>query len=301
MSEIRQDEPFESGSGSGQPAYDPLETWDTGPTRSAGEAPAGEPAGSASQADIEGNTTGNGDSHIKGSNQLVLRELGIPIDATSFILDTLERYNIKVPPEAGPLLRSYMNRAVVGHATALPAICRGFDCPFIDRCWIQQMNDQTGSQIPLPEGRPCPQEIAVLEATIAKLGEMLGLNQEDPASLEQYELVYELAANELLRTRTAYYLSDNPELFTKEIVGYSQQGTPIYEVKANPALAVTERLSKLVYKLREQLLATPRSQASAGKSILDASTKASKLRRRLLDLMKDRGLSDADFEVEDAE
>jgi len=230
-------------------------------------------------------------------SELTLDELGVPIDATAFLFETLQRYEIEVPAEAGPLFKRYLQRAVRGHAGALPAICQGENCPFLQHCWIRQINEEAGTQLPYPVGKACPQEVAVLEATIVKLAQLLGLDPGDPSSAEQMELIYELAAHELLRTRVAYYLAENPQLFSREVVGYSQQGVPIFDVKINPALLATERLSKLVAKLREQLLATPKAQAQAGKALADPSTKAAELRKRLADLAKRRRITDAEFDV----
>lgn len=200
------------------------------------------------------------------------KELGIPLDESFFLLEALEKYNIKVPKAAGPLVRDFMHRAVRGSSGALPMGCQAEKCHVLHKCPLHKAG------LDLPTGQECPVELGLMEAWISKLAHSQGITDpSDPGQAEQMELIYEITGLELNRWRIAQHLSDNPEVIKREVSGYSNQGAPVYDLKINPGLASMERLSKMSLKIREHLLATPKAQAQVGKVSQDKATRASEL------------------------
>lgn len=239
------------------------------------------------------------DGNDLARNPLIDNTLGVPIDASIFV-EELERYKIDVPEGAGPLLVRLLSKAVKGNLAALPMLCKGEKCPFLGQCWIRELNDR-GHKTAYPIGKQCPQEMIVLELWIKKLAGNIGLNPDNPEDALQLELVYELATNELMRYRAAFHLSTDPELVKKSISAYGPKGEPVWEVKINPATALHERLSRLILKLKEQMLATPKAQAQVGR-VLDRNVQETlDKRRKAEELLKQRQAARIRDAAKDAE
>jgi hypothetical protein len=151
----------------------------------------------------------------------------------------------------------------------------------------------------------CPSEKAMIDMWVRKTVTSLDIDPTDPEQAVDMDMVYELAAIELLRMRAAFHLQQEPELVSEKIVGYSPQGQPIYDDKPSMALLILERQSKTVGKLREALLATRKAQAQAGQVASDHSVRTAnvvaKAREKLRERREAQKVNRAVDEAEEAE
>jgi len=208
-----------------------------------------------------------------------------------------ESAGVTVPKEKYEIIEKFMARAQYGHQAALPMKCKGKLCPFIGMCPLEQ------AELELPVGKDCPVEQALIQMWVNKTINALNIDPTDPEFSVDIDMIYELAGMELLRMRAGHHMSIDPSLVEEKIVGYSPQGQPIYDEKPKIALLILEKYSKVVNKLREQLLATRKSQAQAGQLAGDVSVRTANIMARAKKIAEARraggSIHDADFiEVE---
>ncbi len=195
-------------------------------------------------------------------------------------------------------IQRFVDQISLGFAATMTMIC-GPKCSFISACPIKQ------SGAPLPYGKRCPVESSIIAVWVNKHLKALGIEDyDDPAHSFDLDLLYELAGQELIRWRCGVHLSDDPELVTNQLVGYSVNGEAIFSDVINPVLDVMERAGRNVAKIREALLATRKSQIEAGRNTLDPSQKASDLRAKAQKIAARRKLAqeqikDVEYEVKD--
>jgi hypothetical protein len=197
------------------------------------------------------------------------------------------------------IIDKFYHRAKYGHQGAMPMMCKGQSCRFLNMCPLAE------AKVELPINKRCPVEGSLIEIWAGKLIQSLSIEVDNPDYAVDMDMVYELAGLELIRNRAAVHLSDDPDLFKEKVVGYSPQGDKIYDSKPNLALLILEKYGKRVDKLREQLLATRHSQARLGKLTSDNSVRAANIRRRAQEIAqtrKDGGkIEDADFSIREKE
>ena len=206
---------------------------------------------------------------------------------------------VVIPAEKAVVLRQFLKTAKYGHQAALAMKCRGHGCAFYDICPLKQI------EVELPIGKQCPVEGALIQQWVNQFVDSLSIDPDDPTSAVEMHMIYELAGLELIRRRAAHELSEKPELVSREIVGYSPHGEAIYDDKPSQALLILERQSKIVNKLRDSLLATPKAQSQAGQSSRDLSTRTANIMEKALEIQKMRqkgkSIQDAEFEVKQDE
>jgi hypothetical protein len=198
-------------------------------------------------------------------------------------------------PEQLKILDDFMDSTRFGHTASLPMKCQGGSCPFLNICPLNRANME------LPVGKSCPVEQAIMAQWVSNTMNALGINPNNPEDSVDINMVFELAGMELIRYRSAWHLSISPELVEERIVGYSPQGDPIYDEKPKMPLLIMEKYAKVIGKLRDQLLATRRSQAQVGKISGDLSVRAANMQAKAREIAeKRRGkVQDADFKVKD--
>lgn len=206
---------------------------------------------------------------------------------------------IKLDTKDAAQLMQFMKDSRFGHQSSLTMICKGPACDFYNICPLRKI----GAKLPLEE--KCPVEHALVEQWVSMYMESLDLDPEEPANSIEVHMVYELAGLELIRRRAANELSRNPSLVRNDIVGYSPQGQPIYDDKPSQALLILERHSKIVNKLRDSLLATPKAAAQAGQITSDISTRTANIQARAKAIAESRrsgkSIEDVDFKIIDDE
>jgi len=217
------------------------------------------------------------------------------VDSLSSVAKLLDP---NVTEESLGIIKSFVDKANRGTSAALPLICNGKQCPFLHVCTLDQ------AKIPLPVGSKCPLELTLVSLWVNKHLKSLGIDDIDsPENSFDMDMLYELAAQELIRYRCGAYLSKNPNIVENKLVGESVQGTPIFADVMNPVMEAMDRAGRNISKLREALLATRKSQVSAGQAIIDVTEKAAQIRMKARELSKSRMskevIKDADFKVND--
>jgi len=199
---------------------------------------------------------------------------------------------VVVPHDKAAILKQFLKSSQYGHQASLAMKCKGTQCPYLDICPLHAIGAN------LPRGKPCPVENSLIEQWVQQFIESMGLDPDEPSNAVEMHMVYELAGLELIRRRAATELSKDPLLVKNSIVGYSPHGEPIFDDKPSQALLILERHSKIVNKLRESLLATPKSQSQAGQVSRDISTRTANImeRARKIREARQKGGSIADAE-----
>jgi len=229
------------------------------------------------------------------SKEEVSSEVYLPDVQESSLVKLSESAGVTVPREKYEIIEHFMARARYGHQAALPMKCKAKACPFLGMCPLET------AKLELPLGKDCPVEQALVQMWVNKTLGALNIDPEDPEYAVDIDMVYELAGMELLRMRAGHHMSTSPSLVEEKIVGYSPQGQPIYDEKPKVALLILEKYSKVVNKLREQLLATRKSQAQAGQLAGDVSVRTANIMSRAKKIAEARRagipIADADFSV----
>jgi hypothetical protein len=204
-----------------------------------------------------------------------------------------------ITEEQSRVLSAFMDKAVLGHQSALAMKCKGLRCHMLDICPLHK------AHITLPINESCPVEEALMQEWVTRTLTALNIDPSLPENAVDVNMVFELAGMEVIRWRTSWHLHNDAILVEERIVGYSPQGEPIYDEKPKMALLISERYAKVVGKLREQLLATRRSQAQVGKVSNDVSVRGANMVAKAKEIAKKRREKsvpiDADFEVKNGE
>lgn len=202
-----------------------------------------------------------------------------------------------IPVEKLSIIDKFMERAKYGHQASLPLICKGVACPFLRMCPLYQIEAK------LPLEKACPVEGALIEQWVQRTIKALNIDPANDEYAVDMDMIYELAGMELIRMRAGYHLSIDGSLVEEKIVGYSPQGDPIYDEKPRVSLLILEKYSKVISKLREQLLATRKAQAQVGQISSDPSVRTANIMAKAKALIEkrqqknDNNVTDVTFKV----
>ena len=215
-----------------------------------------------------------------------------PVVTDNLLVAATQECGVTVNADQLAFLDKFMANVMHGHQSSLPMICKAEHCPFVGLCPLKQ------AKVPLPLGKQCPVEKAVMAQWVQVTLTALNIDPKEVENAVDVSMVFELAGLEMLRYRAAWDLSKNPSLVEERIVGYSPQGEPIYGEQPKAALIVLEKYGKLVSKLRDQLLATRRAQAQVGKLSNDLSMRGAELLDKARELARKRKMQQDTVEVE---
>ena len=193
----------------------------------------------------------------------------------SYLVQTLQE-TLELTPEQVEGLNSYMVKARLGMSMQMaPLICND-KCPFKKKCPIVQQ------KLPLPFGKPCPVEIAVMKQYRDELTFSLGIDAESPGAAFDRKLLDDLAFIHMIKMRLGIEMSEtDPDVAKEKVVGYSPQGAPVYGTVTNPRLSVLEKLMKLEKQIMSELMATRRAKFQASGNPDDASQVGASLRDKM--------------------
>lgn len=203
---------------------------------------------------------------------------------TNYLLAVAEAESgSKLSKESARILENFVTSSSKGYAGSLPMKCAGEECPFLSACPLHQ----SGSALPV--GKACPVEKTIVARWVNKHLDALGIKDpEDPAHSFDMDLLYELAAKQLLQWRCSVHISDDPSLVSTKQIAATPQGEAIFADVINPVLDIMERLGRDINKIREALIATRESQVKAGQSAMDPSQAQAELRKKADDLFQYR-------------
>lgn len=223
-----------------------------------------------------------------------LPDIEIPSTGGELLASIAQNVGVEIPADKMSVLELFMKKVKYGHQAALAMVCKGLSCPVINMCPLHAIEAE------LPVGKPCPVEGALIEQWVKLYTESLGIDPDKTEDAIDMHMIYEIAGLELMRTRAAHELSKNPAITLEKVVGFSPQGDPMYDDKPAIPLLVMEKQAKTIAKIRDQLLATRRSQAQAGMISNDISVRAANLSEKAAKILEQRNKDsarDAEFEV----
>ena len=208
----------------------------------------------------------------------------------------------KITEQGRAIIRNFTIQMARGFVNAMPMLCRGKNCPFIKFCPLEQ------AKAPLPVGHACPVEMSMVQVWVNKHLIALGIKDvNEPQNSFDLDMLYEIAATELIRWRAAAHLSLNPPVVVESQIAATVQGDPIYGETISPALEIIELNTRLANRLKEALVATRKSQLEAGREMGDPSKKTSELvakarkkAQQRLSLSRE-DIKDAEFQVKEKE
>lgn len=208
-----------------------------------------------------------------------------------------EDISSNLPQSTKEATLKFINANAHGFVGGLAMQCRGERCPILSDCPLYQTN-QT-----LPVGSKCPFEASLVQTWVNRHLMALGIDDyADPANSFDMDMLYELAANELIKWKASQHLSRAGSIITERQVAANTQGDAIFAEVISPALEVIDVHTKITMKLRDALLATRKAQIQAGKDMGDPSKKAAELaekaRKKAMDrLGKGEQIKDAEYDV----
>lgn len=177
-----------------------------------------------------------------------------------------------LPEETQLATAKFIQQNANGFVGGLAMKCKGLNCPIIDSCPLHETNQ------PLPLGKSCPFEQGIVQTWVNKHLMSLGIDDHlAPENSFDMDILYELAANELIKWKAAQHLSDRGRVIEEKQVAANMQGDAIFAEVLSPAVELLEVHTKITMKLRDALLATRKAQIQAGKDMGDPSKKAAEL------------------------
>ena len=194
---------------------------------------------------------------------------------------------------------AFFQRNVHGFVGGLAMRCQGQRCPILDVCPLHE----TGQALPLK--KPCPFEAGIVQTWVNKHLMSLGIDDfAAPENSFDIDLLYELAAHELIKWKAAHHLSKKGNIIDDRQVAANMQGDAIFAEVISPALEILDTHNRITMKIRDSLLATRKSQIQAGRDMGDPSKKAAdlagKARAKALErLGRGERIQDAEFDVKD--
>ena len=206
---------------------------------------------------------------------------------------------VGMPKDTLAATEKFIQKNCNGFVGALSMKCKGLNCGILDVCPLYQ------TQQPLPLGKPCPFEQGIIQTWVNK--HLISLGIDDvyaPENSFDMDILYELAANELIKWKAAQHISDRGQVIEEKQVSATMQGDAIFGDVLSPAVELLEVHTKITMKLRDALLATRKAQIQAGKDMTDPSKKAADLaeaaRKKAMErLGRAEKIKDAEFEVQD--
>ena len=153
----------------------------------------------------------------------------------NFLKHDLDDYSdIKYTPEEARKIHYHLQRLSTGSTAMVPLFCAGSQCPFAQRCILQQMNHA-------PIGLQCSIEKELLRDWIIRYFDEYDV---DPNNFTEVAYINELAEIEiyLMRLNMSISKPENAELVIDQSVGVDNLGEPILQKQLSPFMLQKEKL-----------------------------------------------------------
>lgn len=165
-----------------------------------------------------------------------------------------------------------MLRTKTGMYGKIPIYCKGENCPYSESCGLVTYGIY-------PKGQACPIEIAFIERQWAKYSDEFDLSADDATD---EALVIEIIRMEVYMERCTALMSKELSPVQLEIVGMTEDGSPIQSPSVSKAVEAYERFSRIRNKNYELMLATRKDKSKNGggkteKSIMDIMAEAEQM------------------------
>lgn len=200
-------------------------------------------------------------------------------DYFKFLRHNLDDYSdIVYTPEEALRIQAHLQRLSTGSAAMVPLFCSGSECPFAQRCILQQMGKA-------PYGKQCTIELELMRDWTIRYFEEYDV---DPNSFTEVAYINELAEIEIYLFRLNMNLAkaENAELVIEQSVGVDNMGNPILQKQLSPFMEQKEKLQNRRSKIIK-LMVGDRQEKYKKEAALkiklesDSSTRMSHVRERL--------------------
>ena len=200
----------------------------------------------------------------------------------NYLIDSIENA-CDLTPEQANGLNTYMVKARLGMSLQVaPLVCTD-KCPFKQKCPL------VINKIPLPTGKPCPVETAVMKQYRDELALAIGISGDDINSAFDRKLMDDLAFIHMLKMRLGTEMSiKDPQIAKNQVISYSPQGKPISADVVNPRLGVLEKLMKMEKGIMSELMATRRAKFQSSGNPDDASKVGATLMGKMEQVLEKR-------------
>lgn len=179
-------------------------------------------------------------------------------------------------PDLTPEEMSHISQHFRSHRAGIPKftplICKGPDCEFASECVLVQQGIQP------PVGRQCFVELNLIRTWMQGMADELeleGNNFFDVASIGA------IAINKIIMKRALGVLAREP-LVVESFRAMTPDGDPVFENKANPAIAILREFTKLNQEIYRDMMVTRREKSKdAARKIISPTEAAERLRERM--------------------
>lgn len=179
---------------------------------------------------------------------------------------------VSMSTEARNRLEKIIHSARTGLVSIAPLICKGNDCPFIQRCPLFL---ESGAQAPFPTGRQCLVEVGIARQWFHEYAAQHG--EQAVRSPTTRSLLSKLAELDTYEWRVSNVLagvageSDGTLLIDQTIAYDEQTNAQITQKQEHPAWKIKERIQKQRMEILDALAITPKRQIWADATLKRAT------------------------------
>jgi hypothetical protein len=153
-----------------------------------------------------------------------------------------------------------------------PMMCRGPDCEFASECVLMQ------NGIRPPTDRQCFVEANLVKTWMQGMADELNIKEDDFFDVTS---IGAIAINQIIMKRALGVLSREP-LIVESFRAMTPEGEPVFEDKANPAIAIIREFTKLNQDIYRDLMVTRREKSKdMARKFITPTEAAQKLRERM--------------------
>lgn len=202
-----------------------------------------------------------------------------------FLANDLDDYSdLEFTPTQARKISQHLRTLSTGSSAMAPMYCAGPQCPFAERCPLQQMGKA-------PIGKQCLIEVQLMKQWIVNFFEEYDI---DPQNFTEVAYANELAELMVYEMRLNMNLAkaENAELVYDQSVGVDREGTPIIQKQISPFMEQKQRIADRKSKIIK-LMVGDRQEKYKKEAALkvkledDPSTSMADMRARLENLKRE--------------
>jgi len=211
-----------------------------------------------------------------------------------------EEVRNKITPEQKAYIKEYMTSMRYGVLGVSALTCRDQECAYFSKCPL------VIAEIPRPVSQDCPIEAGLQQTW---LNEFINASGQSTDQLTAFDMMIlnDLAYQQMLESRAAMELADNPQIQVKSYMGKDPNTKePMYTYTLNNLVTFREKSAKMKMKYLNEMIATARAKSIENRAHMDKSSAAAESLRRSRDLLGDSAITrpepetiDADFTVDE--
>lgn len=181
---------------------------------------------------------------------------------------------VSVTEEQRGELRAYMDKMRWGITGVSPLTCQDEECPYYTKCPLVR------AKIPRPLNKDCPVEQALMDQWLEQFINASGVELDN---LTAYDLlvIQDIAYQQLLETRAAMELADNPQIQVKTFMGFDADGNAVSTFALNNLVTFREKSNKMKMKLLREMIATAKTKSEEERGRKDRSSETAERLKRI--------------------